>query len=88
LLVVNAVSLAFQPSRLLSLCCVRTETDCGFGSGFFAMGGAELSLQVVSKRKANDRSSLRRAMTDPKQVHCVKHECLRPQRLASMGRIR
>jgi hypothetical protein len=34
------------------------------------MTGAELSLQVVSKRKTNDRSSLRLAMIDPQQVYC------------------
>src|ERR1700719_677325 len=70
LVVVNAVSLAFQPDRLLSLCCVSTDVDCGIGFGFVPLAGAELSLQVVSNRKTNDRDSLRLAMSDPRQVHC------------------
>ena len=59
---VSAVSLSFQPDRLLSLCCVSTDTDCGFGGGFVPPVGAELSLQVPSNRKTSDRGSLRRAM--------------------------
>src|SRR5260370_33238614 len=31
LLVVNAASLSFQPARVLSLWCVSTDTDWGFG---------------------------------------------------------
>src|SRR5467141_4051541 len=70
LVVVNAVSLSFQPDRLLSLCCVSTDADCGFGTGFVPLAGAELSLQVVSNRKKNDRGSLCSAMSDPQKVYC------------------
>src|SRR5450756_542590 len=70
LVVVNAVSLSFQPDRLLSLCCVSTDTDWGFGFGFVPLAGATLSLQVASNRKTSDRGSLRLAMSDPQQVHC------------------
>src|SRR6185312_14704924 len=55
LVVVNAVSLLFQPDRLLSLCCVSTDTVCEFG-GFRSPGGV-LSLQVPSSRKTSDSGS-------------------------------
>src|SRR6266508_3777648 len=55
LLVVNAVSLSFQPDLVLSLCCVSTDTDCGFG-GPTSVG---FSLHVASNSKTNTRVSLR-----------------------------
>src|ERR1700719_3520571 len=67
LAVVNAVSLSFQPDRLLSLCCVSTDTGCGVGGGFVTPAGAELSLHVPSNRNTSDRGSLRFAMGVPRR---------------------
>src|SRR5258708_2244020 len=54
LLVVNAASLSFQPARVLSLWCVSTDTDWGFG-GPTSVG---LSLQVASNTRTSGRASL------------------------------
>src|SRR5919109_295396 len=56
--VVNAVSLSFHPERVLSLCCVNTLTDWGFG----AIVSVGLSLQVASTRNASGSGSLRLTM--------------------------
>src|SRR5437764_3551350 len=58
LAVVSAASLSFRPERVLSLCCVSTETDCagGGGGGFVPSLGAWLSLQLASNRKPSDAS--------------------------------
>src|SRR2546430_15369323 len=58
LLVVNAVSLAFQPALVLSLCWVSTDTVCGFGGRVFVVG----SEQVVSSTSTNSRGSRGRRM--------------------------
>src|SRR5258707_4776855 len=58
LLVVNAVSLSFQPARVLSLCCVSTDTDWGFG-GPTSVG---LSVQVASNTRTSGTGSLRLTM--------------------------
>src|SRR4029077_3164411 len=67
LLVVNAVSLAFQPDRVLSLCCVSTATDWGFGGPVFV----RVSLQVTSSRRRSGRGSVRFAMSHPQQVESI-----------------
>src|SRR5258706_2277667 len=61
LLVVNAASFSFQPARVLSLCCVSTDTDWGFGG----LGAVELSLHVASTSRASGRGSLRLSMSVP-----------------------
>src|SRR6266513_2684615 len=63
LLVVNAVSLAFQPDRVLSLCCVSTLTDWGCG----AIVSVGFSLQVASNSSASGRGSVRFTMGNPQQ---------------------
>src|SRR6267143_679321 len=70
--VVNAVSLSFQPDRVLSLCCVSTATDWGFG----ALLCVRLSLQVASSRRTSGRGSLRLTMSNPRQVYRrMQEEC-------------
>src|SRR6267378_8519611 len=64
LLVVNAVSLSFQPDRVLSLCCVSTATDWGF----VARLDVRLSLQLASNSRTSGRDSLRFGMSNPQQV--------------------
>src|SRR5713101_5033124 len=72
LLVVNAVSFSFQPDRVLSLCCVRTATDWGFG----ALLCVRSSLQVASNRSTSGRGSLRLIMSNPQQVYRrIQEEC-------------
>src|SRR5438105_950642 len=68
LLVVNAVSLSFQPDRVLSLCCVSTATDWGFG----ALLSVRLSLQAASSRRTSGRDRLRCAMRTLLQVECIQ----------------
>src|SRR5712692_4949141 len=68
LLVVNAVSLSFQPDRALSLCCVSTATDWGF----VALLSVRFSLQVASKRRTSGRASVRFAMRTLLQIECVQ----------------
>src|SRR5438876_3440962 len=58
LVVVNAVSLSFQPDLVLSLCCVSTDMDWGF----VVLGAVGFSLHVASKRRASGRGSLRLTM--------------------------
>src|SRR5437667_542652 len=73
LLVVNAVSLSFQPDLVLSLCCVSTDTDWGF----VVLGAVGFSLHVASKRRASGRGSLRLTMGNPQQVYRRMQEELR-----------
>src|SRR5205814_9529827 len=56
LLVVNAVSLSFQPDRVLSLCWVSTATDWGFG----ALLSVRVSLQAASSSRTSGRTLLQR----------------------------
>src|SRR6266571_9226811 len=60
LLVVNAVSLSFQPDLVLSLCCVRTDTDWGF----VVLGAVGFSLHVASNTRTSGSGSLRLTMMD------------------------
>src|SRR6266545_2723943 len=55
LLVVNAVSLSFQPDLVLSLCCVSTETDWGL----VVLGFVGVSVHVASNRRASGSGSWR-----------------------------
>src|SRR6267143_992527 len=82
--VVNAVSLSFQPDRVLSLCCVSTATDWGFGGLVFVSD----SLQVESNRRTSGRGSVRFAMSHPQQVYRRMHEECPPShdRAALRGR--
>src|SRR5258707_3327883 len=79
LLVVNAVSLSFQPDRVLSLCCVNTATDWGFG----ALLCVRLSLQVASNTSTSGRGSLRLTMSNPqhgyrRMLRNVRHDTTDP----------
>src|SRR5712691_3648351 len=65
LLVVNAVSLSFQPDRVLSLCCVSTATDWGIG----ALVSVRPSLQLASDRRTSGSDSWRLAMSNSQQVY-------------------
>src|SRR5437879_3319882 len=81
--VVNAVSLSFQPDRVLSLCCVSTATDCGF-VGLLFVG---VSVQVASSSRRSGRGSVRFAMSHPQQVDRRMHEeCPPSHDRASLGR--
>src|SRR5437667_3868155 len=65
LLVVNAVSLSFQPDLVLSLCCVSTDTDWGF----VVLGAVGFSLHVASKRRPSGSGSLRLTMGNSQRVY-------------------
>src|SRR5712671_2549668 len=68
LLVVNAVSLSFQPDRVLSLCCVSTATDWGI----VARLSVRISLQVASNRRTSGRASVRFVMRTLLETKCIQ----------------
>src|SRR3979490_20749 len=65
LLVVNAVSLSFQPDLVLSLCCVSTDGEWGF----VVFVPAGFSLHVASNSRTSGRGSRRLTMSNPQQVY-------------------
>src|SRR5713101_6570153 len=68
LLVVNAISLSFQPDRVLSLCCVSTATDWRM----VARLSVRVSLQVASNRRTSGRASVRFVVRTLLEIKCIQ----------------